>query len=75
MPVLGWVASAMSGKTIKAFGLTLPDVISMNEDRRLFELHGTLAWMLLALMGRHVAGALRHYIIKRDGLIGRMRLW
>ena len=77
MPVLGWVASAMSGDTIKAFGLTLPDVISMNEDRSdwLFELHGTLAWVLLALTGLHVAGALRHHFVKRDGLINRMRLW
>jgi cytochrome b561 len=77
MPFLGWVASALSGDTISAFGLTLPDVFSMDEDRSdwLFELHGTLGWILLGLVGLHVAGALRHHFIKRDGVLNRMRLW
>lgn len=77
MPILGWVASAMSGDTIRAFGLALPDVLVMNEDRSdwLFELHGTLAWVLLGLVALHVAGALRHYFVKRDGLTNRMRIW
>lgn len=77
MPILGWAASATSGETIRAFGLTLPDLLTMNEDRsdRLFELHGTLAWVLLGLVALHVAGALRHHFVKRDGLIGRMRIW
>ena len=77
MPILGWVASALSGDTIRVFGLMVPDIFSLNEDRSewLFELHGTLAWMLLVLTGLHVAGALRHHFLKRDGLINRMRIW
>lgn len=77
MPLLGWAASAMSGDTIRAFGLALPDLLTMNEDRsdRLFALHGTLAWVLLGLVAFHVAGALRHHLVKREGLIGRMRIW
>ncbi|GGE08956.1 cytochrome b [Aureimonas endophytica] len=76
MPVLGWTASALSGDTIRLFGFALPDVLPMDEDLsdRLFALHGTLAWLLLGLVALHVAGALRHHFVKRDGLLNRMRI-
>ncbi|KQT47353.1 hypothetical protein ASG43_09490 [Aureimonas sp. Leaf454] len=77
MPILGWVASALSGETIRAFGFPLPDLLAMNEDRSdgFFELHEAVAWVLIVLVALHVAGALRHHFVKRDGLIGRMRIW
>lgn len=34
--------------------------------------HGLIAWMGIALVLLHVAGALRHHVLMRDGLIWRM---
>ncbi|MDO7834039.1 YceI family protein [Sphingobium sp. HBC34] len=34
--------------------------------------HGLLAWLGIALVALHVAGALRHHLLMRDGLIWRM---
>lgn len=34
--------------------------------------HGALAWIGIALLALHVAGALRHHLLMRDGLLWRM---
>lgn len=34
--------------------------------------HGLIAWLGIALLALHVAGALRHHLLMRDGLIWRM---
>lgn len=34
--------------------------------------HGLLAWIGIALLALHVAGALRHHLLMRDGLLWRM---
>ncbi|WP_340264711.1 cytochrome b/b6 domain-containing protein [Sphingobium mellinum] len=34
--------------------------------------HGLLAWIGIALLALHVAGALRHHLLLRDGLLWRM---
>lgn len=34
--------------------------------------HGLLAWLGIALLALHVAGALRHHLLMRDGLLWRM---
>lgn len=34
--------------------------------------HGLLAWIGIALLALHVAGALRHHILMRDGILWRM---
>ena len=36
------------------------------------ELHEWLAWSLAGLLGLHVAAALKHQFVTRDGLLGRM---
>ena len=35
--------------------------------------HERLAWTLIALVALHVAAALKHHFIDRDGLLSRMR--
>lgn len=34
--------------------------------------HEVLAWMMIALIVLHVAGALKHQFVDRDGIVGRM---
>ncbi len=75
MPAIGWAASDMAGDTVRVFGLfALPSVWPMDEgwSDRLFAVHGWVATALLALVALHVAGALRHRLVKRDGVLERM---
>lgn len=76
VPLLGWVHSSAKGFPIVWFGvLPLPDLVS--PDPRLAEQlqpwHGLAAWTLMGLVALHVAAALKHQFIDRDGLIDRMR--
>jgi cytochrome b561 len=75
VPLVGWAYSSAAGFPIVLFGvLPLPDWMSV--DRELAEAikpwHKGLAMGLAALVILHVAGALKHQFVDRDGLIGRM---
>jgi cytochrome b561 len=77
VPLVGWAYSSAAGFPIVWFGvLPLPDFVPV--DKALAETlkpwHGRLAWLMAALVLLHVAGALKHQFIDRDGLIGRMWL-
>ena len=54
--------------------LPLPDFVPVNKElaKSLEDVHGLLAYTLLALVALHVAGALKHQFIDRDGLMSRM---
>ena len=77
VPLVGWAYSSAAGFPIVWFGvLPLPDFVPV--DKALAEAikpwHGGLAYAMAALVLLHVAGALKHQLIDRDGLIDRMRL-
>ena len=75
VPLLGWAYSSAAGFPVVVFGvLPLPDFVA--PDRALAELlkpwHGLLAKTLAAAALVHVAAALKHQFIDRDGLLQRM---
>lgn len=75
IPLLGWAYSSAAGFPIVVFGvLPLPDFVPV--DKALAELikpwHGYAAFALAALVALHVAAALKHQLIDRDGLLARM---
>ena len=77
VPLLGWAYSSAAGFPIVWFGvLPLPDFVPV--DKALAEAikpwHERSAMLMAALVLLHVAGALKHQLIDRDGLIDRMRL-
>lgn len=77
VPLVGWAYSSAAGFPIVWFGvLPLPDFVS--PDKALAEAikpwHGRLAYLMAALVVLHVAGALKHQLIDRDGLVSRMSL-
>ncbi|MCW6512939.1 cytochrome b [Lichenifustis flavocetrariae] len=75
MPVLGWLGSNAQGDTVAFLGVVqLPDLVEANQvlGDRLFVLHGWLGYGILALLTLHIAGALRHRFIKKDGVLQRM---
>jgi cytochrome b561 len=75
VPLMGWAYSSASGFPVVVFGvLPLPDFVS--PDKALAEVlkarHGQLAFALAVVVGLHVAAALKHHFIDRDGLLQRM---
>lgn len=75
VPLAGWAYSSAAGFPIVVFGvLPLPDFVPA--DKALAEIlkpwHGRLAWALALLVILHVAAALKHQFVDRDGLLTRM---
>ena len=76
VPLAGWAYSSSAGFPIVWFGvLPLPDFVPV--DKALAEVmkerHEQLAWAMAILVGLHVAAALKHHFVDRDGLLNRMR--
>lgn len=75
VPLIGWAYSSAAGFPVVLFGvLPLPDLLAA--DKALAELikplHKFSALMLGALVIVHVAAALKHQLVDRDGLMARM---
>jgi cytochrome b561 len=75
VPLVGWAYSSAAGFPIVWFGvLPLPDFVG--PDKALAEAikpwHGRLAYLLAAVVVLHVAAALKHQFVDRDGLLLRM---
>jgi cytochrome b561/polyisoprenoid-binding protein YceI len=75
-PLTGWllVSSAPVRVPTMLFGIVpwphLPVSAAMNGLSE--EVHELLGWIAVGLLALHVAGAMRHYLILRDGLLERM---
>lgn len=75
VPLLGWAYSSAAGFSIVLLGLwPLPDFVG--PDKALAEIikpwHALAAYTLAALVLLHVAAALKHQFIDRDGLLQRL---
>lgn len=76
VPVVGWAYSSAAGFPIVWFGvLPLPDFVPQDKDLAALikPWHAALAWSMALLVGLHIAAALKHHFIDKDGLINRMR--
>ncbi len=76
VPLVGWAYSSAAGFPIVVFGL-LPMPNFVQPDRELAALikpwHGYLAYAMAALVVMHIAAALKHQLVDRDGLL--LRMW
>ena len=75
VPLSGWAFSSAAGFPIVLFGvLPLPDFVPVSEPLAdlLKEVHKFAALSMAALVLLHVAGALKHHFVDRDGLMSRM---
>jgi cytochrome b561 len=75
VPLIGWAYSSAAGFPIVVFGvLPLPDFVPV--DKALAEIikpfHELSAFALIGLAGLHIAAALKHQWIDKDGLLNRM---
>ena len=76
MPLTGWAAASVRGWPVKLFGfITLPALLPA-VTRLGFQLgdwHADiLCWVLLTVIGLHVAAALHHALVRRDGVLQRL---
>jgi cytochrome b561 len=78
IPLLGWAGVTAYPALIVAGGVYLPAMPGIPEDqalaKQLFSIHGTLAIVLCVLIAIHIAGALKHLLINKDGVFERMGL-
>lgn len=76
MPISGWLLHSASGYPLRWFqvGPVVPRLIEKSsESKHFFELvHGWGAWILVAVLILHIAGALKHHFIDRDRTLTRM---
>jgi cytochrome b561 len=76
VPLAGWAYSSADGFHVVYLGfIRLPDLAPKDKALAdlLIDVHATLAWTLASLVGLHVAAALKHHFIDKDGLL--LRMW
>jgi cytochrome b561 len=73
-PVLGWAAASAHNLPVSLFGIALPALAAPGTAwaNQAGDIHSTAMWALLWLLGLHVAGALYHHLLRRDGTLLRM---
>lgn len=75
VPLIGWAYSSAAGFPIVLFGvLPLPDFVSASKPlaEMIKPWHEYSAFALAGLVLLHVAAALKHHFIDKDGLLSRM---
>jgi cytochrome b561 len=75
-PLAGYLGSVFSGYPVKYFGMTLPAWGARHDALKdlLSGVHLTVSWIIATLVLLHVAGAAKHALVDRDGLLRRMGL-
>lgn len=81
LPVSGW--ALISGSAIRYptfyFGLFEVPFLPLPQGKalgdQLHEVHELLAYGMIALLGLHVAAALKHHYLDRDDVLARMAPW
>lgn len=73
-PITGYISSSFSGYKTKFWGIPLPHWGWKDKDlNHLFtEIHEICAFILIALLLVHIAGAFQHVIKKETGMFKRM---
>ena len=78
VPLIGWAYSSAAGFPIVFLGLwQLPDFVPVSKElaEAIKPWHQITAFAMAGLVVLHVAAALKHHLIDRDGLLARMRPW
>lgn len=73
VPMLGWLGISYY-PALDIFGINVPGLVTPNEDtsKRVFLVHKLAAFVLVGLALLHIAAALFHGFVKRDGVLSRM---
>jgi cytochrome b561 len=74
MPLLGWAMLSSANYPLAVGHWTLPALVPVSEELhgRLWLAHMWLGLSLFALVSLHIAAALFHALVRRDGVFGSM---
>lgn len=74
MPLAGYLGSSFNSYGTRFWGILLPKWGWDDKELRsvFFGVHTICAWIMIALIALHIAGALKHQLVDRDGLLARM---
>lgn len=76
MPLSGWIMSVAANKIPYFFGLFHLSLPGIEPNKALSSLmkqtHNTIAWIIIALLVLHIAGAIKHHFIDKDNVLRRM---
>jgi cytochrome b561 len=74
MPVTGFLWASAYGEPVRVFGLRLPGIVHVRDgDATLaHHVHILAAFFLIAVIGAHVAGALKNHVIDRNDVLTNM---
>lgn len=75
VPLLGWMDASRRGMPVVLVGFELPKLLATRAPGWGWtgDVHGLLAnYVMLTLVGLHVAAALYHHFVRRDGVLKRM---
>jgi cytochrome b561 len=77
-PLGGWLHASAAGLSVNWFGLWLvPDLVPKDAlwAARFKLLHKLAVLLLAVLLAGHIGAALRHALVRRDGIMRRMLPW
>lgn len=76
MPIAGATASLAYARDVKVFGVEVIPQLLTEKNEALNELAGTAHFLIAIFIGililLHIAGALKHHFVDRDGTLARM---
>ena len=76
MPLSGWIMSVAADKIPNYFGLFKMPLPWITPNKSLAEFmeesHLIIAWVIVAFICLHVAGALKHHFINKDSVLKKM---
>jgi len=75
MPLSGWLYNSASNFPLRWFGLfQVPALSGRDPELKAIahDTHGTLFWVIVALVLLHAGAALWHHLVRRDETLDRM---
>ncbi len=74
MPLAGWLATDALDYPVEFFAWNLPQFIPKSEGlgHFLYDVHEIVGWLIVVLLGLHIGGAMKHLVIERDHVFGRI---
>ena len=77
MPVLGWLGTGAGGFPVQFFEWNLPGILAKDKELygTLMGLHGIVGWVILICIALHIGGAMKHWLVNKDGVMTRMSLF
>lgn len=75
LPLTGWIVASAGKRPLDWFGIPFPK-LAVEKGSQLaevgYEAHEILGFVMLGLVVLHIAAALRHHFILKDGVLRRM---